>query len=225
MTDANGSPARRCPQTAALRACFIGFGVLVLLFAGLGWLDNSTELTPSHDDVLQACFLVAGIAGLVSGAVGIYKSKGVVAWRRATLSLAMVVLGFLSVFLVSSRAASIIEGWIDFPPSQTRSYQTLILISRAYQTHGKNRSWNIQTAPIWSNLEITENDYKFMLNHRQAGDESHNPDEITSNGYFCARVTVQQSGSALRVMNAGSHKLPKGTVVICPSSNGTSLHK
>jgi hypothetical protein len=56
-----------------------------------------------------------------------------------------------------------------------------------------------------------------MRTHRRAGDNKGDPDKISSNGYFCAHVTIQQSGNALRVLHAGSHNLPKGSVVICPS--------
>jgi len=199
---------------------FIAIGSLLLLYVVLGWFDNTTELSPDHDHVLQACVAIAGLSGLASGIVGIRKSKGITVWRRAPLALGLSLLGFLSVFLASSRTASIVEGLIDFPPGKTRSYTTLLLISRAYQTHGKGRSWNIQTTPIWSNLDVTEDDYEFMLTHRRAGDSTRDPDEISSNGYFCAHVTIQQSGNALRVLHAGSHKLLKGSVVICPSSTG-----
>ncbi len=145
---------------------FIGIGSLLLLYVVLGWFDNTTELSPDHDPILLASFAIAGLSGLVSGIVGILNSKGIAVWRRAPLALGLSLLGFLSVFLVSSRTSNIVEGLIDFPPGKTRSYTTLLLISRAYQTHGKGRSWNIQTTPIWSNLEITEDDYEFMLTHR-----------------------------------------------------------
>ncbi|GEM_PF-1359334 len=199
--------------------CFIAVGILVLLYWVLGWFDNATELNPRHDNVLQACFVIAGLSGLALGFVGVRKSRTMTVWQRARLAVVLGLMGFLSVTLTSTRIAEIVEQLIDFPPSQTRSYSTLLLISRAYQTHGKGRSWNIQTTPIWSNLEITENDYGFMLAHRRVEDNSGNPDEISSNGYFCAQVTVEQSGNALRVLHAGSHELPKGTVVICPASS------
>src|SRR5581483_1988568 len=126
-------------------------------------------------DVLQACFAIAGLIGLASGVIVIRKSKGVNVWRRAGLAFSFSLLGFLSAFLVSSRTASIVEGVINFPPGKTRSYETLLLISRAYQTHGKGRSWNIQTTPTWSNLYITEDDYTFMATHRRVGDNTRNP--------------------------------------------------
>jgi hypothetical protein len=193
----------------------------LLLYVVLGWFDNATELIPGHDNVLQACFAIAVLSGLASGVMGIRESKGPSVWRRAGLALGFSLLGFLSAFLAGSRIANIVEGVIDFPPGKTRSYETLLLISRAYQTHGKGRSWNIQTTPIWSNRDITEDDYAFMATHRRAGDNNtRDPDEISSNGYFCARVTMQQAGNALRVLHAGSRKLTKGSVVICPSDVG-----
>lgn len=194
----------------------IGLLVILSLYFGLGWFDTTTELRPSHDNVLQICFVIGGLAGLISGVMAVIKSEGLAGWRRFGLTFAVAIVGFTAFFLLSSRASDIVEGLTDFPPGRTRTYPTLLLISRAYQTHGKGRSWNIQTTPLWSDLEITENDYNFMLAHRQPGDKSQNADEISSRGYFCAQVTVQQSGDAIRIMHAGSRKLPKGTVIVCP---------
>lgn len=201
-----------------LIACFIGPLVLLLIYGALGWFDKTTELTPNYDRVLQFCFLIAGLAGLLCGGLSIHESRGMAAWRRVPIVCCVIMLGFLSVFLVASRSADIIEGFIDFPPAKTRTYPGLLIIWRAYQTHGKGRSWNIQTTPIWSNLDVTEMDYDFMLTHRSVVDHGHDPDEIASHGFFCARVTLQQSGDALRIMNAGNQKLPEGTVVVCPTT-------
>jgi hypothetical protein len=195
---------------------FLGLLVLVLLSPVLGWFDNATELTPSHNGILTGCFVLAGLGGLLSALVPI------LAWDRGSVrshlvaSFAFGVMGLIAVFLVSSRAADVVEGLIDFPPARTTSRPALLLISRAYHTHGKGRSWNIQTMPIWSDLNITEDDYDFMLAHRRVTDKARNSDEISSRGYFCAQVTIEQSGDALRVMHAGSHKLPRNTVVLCP---------
>jgi hypothetical protein len=196
---------------------FIGSGILLLLYGAMGWLDNTTQLEPAHNNVDAATFSVAGLAGIVFCGAAISLSKKWILWRRIGFALAFLFLGTLLGFMVTYRAASIVEGLIDFPPANTRSYATLLLISRAYQTHGKGESWDIQTMPIWSNLDITREDYNFMLAHRRPGDDAQTPDEISSKGYFCAQVTVEQSGNALRVMNAGSHKLPKGTVIECPA--------
>src|SRR5215472_3895489 len=185
----------------ALVGWLIVLGSILLLSVALGCFDNATELIPGHDNVLQACFAIAGVSGLASCIVGIRKSKGLIVWRRAGIAFGFLLLGFLSAFLASSRIANIAEGVIDFPPGKTRSYDTLLSISRAYQTHGKGRSWNIQTTPIWSNLEITEDDYTFMATHRRVGDNTRDPDEISSHGYFCVRVTMQQAGDALRVLH------------------------
>lgn len=223
-----GHTARQSPGSdepkieKGLFYCYIAFGALLLLYFVLGPLDNSTELSRSHDDVLLACLGVAGLTLLVCAVVAIHKSKNNTVWQRVRLVFSLGLFGLISVALVTMRAASIIEGRIDFPPGKTTSQIALISISRAYRTHGKGQSWKIQTTPVWSDLDITEADYDFMMTHRRAGDDSHNADEISSNGYFCARVTIQQSGNALRVMNAGSRTLPAGTVVICPPTSGLS---
>jgi hypothetical protein len=58
-----------------------------------------------------------------------------------------------------------------------------------------------------------------MRNHRPPHDDGKRFDEISSQGYFCARVTVEQSDAALRILHAGSQKLPQGTVILCPVPN------
>lgn len=213
-----GSEAQNAAASKGLIACLIGPLVLLLVYGALGWLDKTTELTPSHDRVLQFCFLIAGIAGLFCGGLSIRESRGMAGWRRGAIACCAVMLGFLAVFLVTYRSVDIVEGYIDFPSAKTRTYPSLLVIWRAYRTHGKGQSWNIQTTPIWSNLDVTETDYNFMLAHRNTVDHGRDPDEIASHGFFCARVTLQQSGNALRIMNAGSQKLPSGTVVVCPTT-------
>jgi len=191
-----------------------GLVALVLLSALLGRFDDATELAPTHNDVDLGIFYIAGISGLVCGVVSVYLSRGMVIWRRIGIALSVVFLGLLAGFTITYQSADMIEQIRDFPAAKTKTYPALLLISRAYATHGKGDSWNIQTMPLWSNLEITQSDYNFMLARR--ADDSRNPDEISSRGYFCARVTMQSAGDALRILHAGNRKLPKGTVVICP---------
>lgn len=200
---------------------FIGLYVLFACSWLLSWFDNSTELTPDHGDVLSMCFALGALAALISAGVGLAHSEQVKFGARIGLVFAFVLMGGLSVTLLMSTISNIVVGMIDFPPGKTWTYRDKLPISRAYQTHGKGRSWNIQTMPIWSNLDITQDDYKFMLAHRRPGDPGQDPDEISSNGYFCAQVTVQQAGDAYRVMHAGAYKLPKGTVIICPPPPAT----
>lgn len=200
----------------ALIACFVAPFALLLVHEALGWLDTTTEITPSHDSVLNSCFLAGGIGAVALVILSGFASKGLALWRRIPIACCLGLVGFLAVFLLSSRVANLVEGRIDFPPASTKTYQGYLVIWRAYQTHGKGQSWNIQTTPIWSNLDITQADYNFMLGHRSPDDHGTNPDEITSHGYFCALVTLQQSANALRVLHAGSEALPEGSIKLCP---------
>jgi len=203
----------------AIRAWFVGLGALVVLYLVLEFFHNTTELTPVHDWVMTACLAIAGLCGLASGALAMRKSKEMSTSQRVRLTIALWLLGSLVTFLAGSRLAGSVEGLIDFPAGKTTSYSARLLISRSYRTHGKGASQYIQTTPIQSNLEITKDDYDFMLAHRRVGDSTRDPDQISSKGYFCAQVTMQQSGDALRVLHAGNYKLPKGTVIICPSNS------
>lgn len=202
------------------KASWIGFAtpiVFVLLYLGLERLDDTTELYPAHNGSLEACFWIAGLAGIIGCAVTIRKLKAAV-WRRVWTAFCLALVCSLTVLLPTMRLVDIINGRIDFPRGETRTFAGLLQVSRAYQTHGKSASADIQTMPLWSNMEITDSDYQFMLSHRRPDDASHDPDEISSRGYFCAKVTMQQSDRALRVLHAGSRKLPPGTVVFCPSA-------
>jgi hypothetical protein len=203
----------------AIWALFLGSLSLIPVSMALGRFDNSTELFPTHVIIDQACLIFAGLCGLFACGAGIYLTKRLTIIQRIMLPLVFMVEAAIGIFLVTNHIASIVEGRLDFPSGKTHSSQMLISISRAYQTHGKGASQYIQTTPIWSNLEITRDDFAFMQNNRRPGDNGHNPDEISSSSYFCAKVAIEQYGSALRILYAGSQELPKGTVIRCPVSD------
>ncbi len=209
------------PPTVPVKKIWVlFFGSLSLVFISifLGLFDTTTELVPTHERVDQACFAVAGLGGLLACGTGIYLTKKLTLIQRIMLPLVFMFETAIGIFLVTNHLSSMIEGRVDFPAGRTHTRQVLFLISRAYQTHGKSSSQYVQTIPFWSNLEITREDFAFMRNHRRPGDYGNNPDEISSRGYFCAKVTTEESDKALRILHAGSQKLPPGTVTLCPTS-------
>lgn len=201
----------------------LGWWWLGILFgtAALGWIlewfDHTTELTPDHSAPLNISFVVACVLAVASAALIFSQSEGRITGRLVMSLIVAPIFAILAVVLSVNEIATLAENHNDFPPAKTRTFQGLLFISRAYQTHGKGRSWNIQTTPVWSNLDITEADYQYMLSHRRQSDKGTDPDEISSDGYFCAKVIFQRSGEALRVLNAGTYKLPMGTVRTCSS--------
>ena len=197
-------------------ALFFGSLLLIPLSIALGWFDTTTELIPRHEKVDQACLAIAALCGLLAGGTGIFLTRRLTIIQRIMLPLVIVVETAIGIFMVANHAASIAEGWLDFPTGKTHTRQVLFQISRAYQTHGKDSSQYIQTMPVWANLEISREDYLFMRNHRRPGDDGHNPDEISSRGYFCAKLTIEQSDKATRILHTGSQKLPGGAVIFCP---------
>lgn len=209
------------PQAAPVKsiwALFFGSLSLIPISMALGWFDTATELVPTHAKVDEACFAIAAACGLLAAGVAIYLTRKLTTIQRIMLPLVIMFEAAIGVFLTTNHAASITEGWLDFPADRIHTRQVLFPISRAYQTHGKGSSQYIQTMPIWSNLEITREDFTFMQNNRRPGDNGHNPDEISSRGYFCAKVTIEQTDRSLRILHAGSRKLPEGTVTLCPVS-------
>ena len=197
---------------------WIWLGLLVICCAAawiVGAFDRSTELTPAHDDSLDFGFYAACLMVIVSAIFILTQSRGTL-YQKVVMSFVVTpIFAFMGVFLLTAEVAALVETAQDFPAGKTRTFEGLLLVKRAYQTHGKGRSWNIQTMPIWSNIDVTQADYNFMLAHRSPDDHGTNQDEITSNGYFCAKVMLQRSGEALRVLNAGRYKLPPGSIVRC----------
>lgn len=197
---------------------WIWFGVLVACWAvgwALEWFDHSTELTPAHDAPLDYAFYAACLVAIISAGLVLSQSSGSLYGKVVMSFVVTPIFAFIGVVLLVVEIAALVETTTDFPLDKTRTFEGLLQVQRAYQTHGKGRSWNIQTMPIWSNIDVTQADYDFMLEHRAPDDHGRDQDEITSNGYFCAKVTLQQSGQALRVMHAGTYKLPQGTIGIC----------
>jgi hypothetical protein len=201
---------------------FFGSLSLIPISIVLGWFDTTTELIPTHEIVAQGCFAIAALCGLLASGTAMYLTRKLSIIQRVILPLVIMFEVAIGIFMVAWHTSSLIEGSLDFPAGKTHTRQVLFLISRAYQTHGKGSSQYIQTMPIWSNLEITREDFLFMQNNRRPGDDGHNRDEISSQGYFCAKATIEQSDKALRILHSGSQKLPKGTIVLCPVLNRQS---
>jgi len=199
-------------------ALLIALGVLAAL---LYWFHGTTELAPAHDDVALGCNILAAVLSLASLVIGFRKHpyRGVVG--RMFRGVGYGLFGYLVVIFAATECATIVEGWIDFPASGTRSSQRLIAIADAsHNTGGKGgQTWRITTLPYDAALYITREDYGFMLAHRLPDDDASEPDRIASNGYFCARVTIEQAGDALRIMHAGSGTLPEGSVILCPGKS------
>ncbi len=200
-------------------ALFFGSLSLIPISMALGIFDTTTELIPTHVGIETSCFVVAAVFGLLACGAGIYFSRYLNNRQRVVLPLVIMLETAIGVFMVADHSASIVEGWVDFPANRTHTRQVPIQISRAYQTHGRGSSQYIQTMPVWSNLEITPEDFAFMRDNRRLGDDGHSPDEVSSHGYFCANVVIEQSDHAIRILHAGSHELPKGTVIRCPVPN------
>jgi hypothetical protein len=190
----------------------------------LGWLDNATQLTPDHSSSQVSILIFAGLAALANAVVGFRLTAagmlrgGTGAFNSILACAGFAVAGFITTILMLIPARDIAHGLLDFPPGRTKRVDTEIHISRAYEMHGKGRSWHIQTMPIWSDIDISKTDFAFMQANRSPDDKERKSDEVTSNGYFCARVTLEQAGAAVRVLHAGAGKLPDGSIVKCNSN-------
>jgi hypothetical protein len=192
-----------------------GLLACVLVSWLLSWFDTTTELVPDHARALDFGFIAACGIAAVSVPLMFWQSSGPWPNRILLCLLGVPLIAFFGIFLLAGEALALVSARVDFPPAQTQRFDGILMISRAYQTHGKGRHWNIQTTPIWANLRIAEADYRQMRDHRSPEDPGRDPDEIASDGYFCARVEAERAGNALRILHAGNYDLPQGMIGIC----------
>ena len=186
-------------------------------------LNDTTTLFPAHSwDNLPVWM------GAIGAALGIpwalLLTRGANPWQRIVPFILGPFLGFLVVFLTAMTLLKLWNDHLDFPRGKTHIMPGMVPLSRAYATHGKGDHYDIQTMPYWSNMSVEQADFDFMRRHRAPGDLKGGKDEISSRGYFCAKVTVELASdvrgrtSAVRILHAGSRTLPRGTVVICPGN-------
>ena len=206
-----------------VRAWFVALFVMLGGMFLLMWFDTSTELTPDHDETTTLLF----------GAAVPFALAGIpVAWRsqpkavaRAMACIGLPLAGAIGFVLAGMGVSKVVWNVIDFPGGHTKDYPGVLLqVSRAYRTHGKGAHDAIQIMPIFADINVKSVDYDFMLVHRRPDDHGHDSDEIASKGWFCASVTLQQAGSSVRVLHAGSWSLPEGSLQLCPVDEVRQSH-
>lgn len=191
----------------------------------LAWINNSTELLPDHTPSLELVFWVAGGLAVVGFAINWRATTDWPRFNRIGFSIAIAFLSFLSALFAFGETREIILGKIDFPKHKTRKFIALLPIDRAYRTHPSKSGpgWIIQPTPFWTNIDITEDDWNYMVARRRPWDDGSDPDDISSKGYFCAKVELEQAEGALRVVYSGNFRigkmeylLPSGSISACP---------
>ena len=221
----NGTPINAKVKLQPLGLWWYGGIAFVALCAiAGGWLfDDSTELAPGHDRTGDLCLAAGCVAGLVSMIVALFQYRGGLLLKIWGM-LCFGFIGGLAVVLLGQTVSDVVWANRDSPAGHTQAFQSQLRISGATRSHSLR--WGttryVQLASYDPDLGIGRQDYDFMLAHRRPGDRGSNADEISSKGYFCAQVTLQKSGAALRVLHAGRQPLPDGSVVICPADPSRS---
>lgn len=195
---------------------------------GLSYFDTATILWPRNENILEVVVWTAAGMGLISTVVGFTNITGATVSR---LILAIFVYGLggsLTTMVLFATVSNIVQNRVYFPASNTQTFDALIPIDRAYLGHSRgcvaeNTCWNVQTSPLWSDLNVFEVDYQFMLDNRSPDNVSDDTEEISSRGFHCLQAKVQKAGSAIRIMDSGSSTLPKGSVVLCPGGRSVEI--
>lgn len=218
------SKRRELPLVLRAKVWLPALAIVLPLCLGLLWLDDFTELTPRHSIARMACLIVVFIAAAISGILG---------WRLATsgrlkrgtspmdAGFKFLFVGMVMTTMLLAPATELIAGWVDFPPSMTNSSIALLPISKAHEAHGRGASWSVKFQPDWSGVPISYNDYRYMQEHLPPDHRSASRNEIVSNGYFCARVSLQKAGKAIRIMHSRWGGLAEGSIGICPAGGSS----
>ncbi|GGA02794.1 hypothetical protein GCM10010923_09520 [Blastomonas marina] len=207
-------------------AAGIAFYTPILVFLPLLlWLewaelpDTEIVYAPSSGVWAAGGFLVF-VTSIVAG-VSIYR------WCETKLSelrsfFVAAVMWFAWVFsgwLLLSVADTIERVRAYFPADQVERFEGYVSISRAYFSEGykhKKDGWIVQTSPVFLIMDITENDFRYMLDNAPAGMVKDGGTEISSRGHFCALMSFERGPRALRILNSGRKPLEMGSVVECP---------
>ncbi len=194
---------------------FVGLALLLVAAMVSRACDNATELAPIHKANVAFCVTIAIAMAVLSSAVCFFNSSGPALSRILASVATFGGLSLVVTYILASALADLVEQGVDFPSGRIQTYQSRLPIDLAYRNTGKDVRFFILTTPFLATLEISKQDYAFMLADRRPGDTHTQPNEISSQGYFCAYVTMQKSGEAVRVLHAGHDVLPNGTVGIC----------
>ncbi len=201
-------------QSRAIKLTPLGWVCLVLAviltISGPFFRPDDIEVTPVHDHHLAVWAVTVGVA-LILAAIGFSQSRDTGLQRWVT-SLVFGVLAAQGSWFLASAAATRLEMQADFPAATTRTVDQALALGKARRWGGKTTHWSVDTAgPTPVRLPISRTDYDFMTTH------------VAGDGFFCAHVTVQTAGKALRVLH-GAHQLPTGTVAICPAAPDPTPH-
>jgi len=209
------------PQRASLSRegwfWMVGMALTAVTAMVLSRFNTATTLVPLRSDAIGMAIIISLLIAALSIFVGLHETRGSLLDKIWGGVIGFGLSGFFAPFLLLGQLADLYYARIDFPPDKVRTFNALLPIGRTW--HSKPRrspeSFIIQPSPLWSNIDIAREDWNFMLAELKL-DNGPKRDDIPSNGHFCARVLMQQAGSALRVLNAGSNALPKGSIIVCP---------
>lgn len=188
--------------------------VLGLAAVVLGFMDDATIVSPSVADLQGDGAAVGMIAGLAVAPFMAWAIRGSAMWRRIVLGLTAGLVASGAIAVGFSSLVDVVEGSRLFPPETSVRARVSAPILRAWRTHGKSAHQTIVTGGAYSAmLDVTSSDYEVM-----AGPGRDGPDRVSEPGRYCAMLSVERSGAAVRILHAGSYDLPSGTVVPCGSA-------
>ncbi len=174
----------------------------VMLAVGVFLQPDDIELTPVHDHHLVVW--AASAAGAAILAVIGFSQTLAKRWGGVYL---FALLGAGDGWLLATEGAARLDMQADFPAAATRTFNGTMAVDHANTAARSTTSWNVETVgrvPV--KLAISRADYVFMRTHA-AGD-----------GYFCAQLTFQNAGQAVRIVR-GAQVLPAGTIAICHAAS------
>ncbi len=185
---------------------------------------KDTELLPQHDTGLWMPLAAGAVIGLASLFVLWPQTRGSAIYRGAIAGL----FSCWAMICMAKLGTAMIDGYDlshDFPAGQVQTYGFDWPIDRAYARNessgrGSVTRYYVHLTPAWDkDWHISRRDFVDL--QAQAGTKA---DQVDSHGKFCAHVTLQKAGNAVRIVGVTNVRgLPGNSIGLCPAGAGMPM--
>ncbi len=201
--------------------------LLWLIATFMPLFGNDTELMPRHFG-LMALAMLAALALGVNSAVVLWTQTRIELFYRLIFVVLFSLFATTDTFKVSTHLINAYGLSHDFPAAQIETSTFYWPIDRAYTKDvktGRNSSieYFVRLTPAWdTDWEIAKSDFDYMKANNKPENASRYGDRIESHGWFCAKVTLQKAGNAVKVVGVTDGRgLAEGSLMLCPDGAGT----
>ncbi len=161
--------------------------------------EHTTQVAPHHDDIIINCFCAALAVAVFSVGVAISEDSGKM-WSRVLTVVIALICGFGGTFVGVYEVSKMWAEAHDFPAGKTQASMAQWPITGLHHTSVRSLDYYYANTKQ-ADVNVSESDYDFMRAH--------------SVDSFCARVPIETSGTAVRLMLGPHDELKSGNILPC----------